>query len=222
METTRVLQHLESLDSGDVERYTQYLSTFKPNTDADRFRRWLFAYASVHTSWKMNVKIYDILKDLTWVGDRDELRRRLISVGAGLHNNRSEYISEFADFFWKHPRWFDRSVLENWGNYRDRVMGAAKGIGLAKSSFVMELTYPMDTPLVCVDTHILQLYGLSNNAKNAKHADDKAIRMIEHHWYESCMLWNRHPVAARWIYWDKLQGYKDSRYWSNVLEGTNL
>lgn len=217
MLTDLALQHLASIQTHEVVRYSDYLMSIQPITYEDKFRRWLFAFASVHTSWKLNCKLYQALSDLKWIGDSVELKRRIQDTGAGLHNNRMKFISEFTQFYWDHPTWFTKSIHEDWYQYRDRIKDAAKGIGIAKSAFVTELLYPMDTRVLCVDTHVIQMYGY-----HPEKISKKQILEIERHWDESCSLWNIPTTIARWIFWDRKAGYADSRFWSYVFEGPSV
>jgi hypothetical protein len=190
----------------------------RPNNLADRFRRWIFAYASVHTTWKLNCRLYVALEDLAWLGDDKELHRRITETGAGFQNNRTAFISEFSEAYWRHPGWFDKTKFETWPQYRQRVRQAAKGLGFAKSAFAVELLYPSEAQVICVDTHILQLYGFTAQQINKRGPREKDYQMIEKHWTECCAQVCAPPVLARWIYWDRKQGHGDSRYWTHVFE----
>jgi len=218
MKTSDASKHIASVNDVQLCRYTRYLKRITPRTAEERFRRWLFAYASVHSTWRMNCKLYYALRDLAWIHDFDELKRRIIDVRAGLHNNRAEWIHEFTEYYWQHPDWFLKTKFESWSQYRLRMQNKAKGIGQAKSAFMVELIYPLRTQVICVDTHILQLYGYT-----AKHINERGIRKsdmdaIESHWAIQCAKVRVPPVIARWTYWDNKQGQADSRYWSFVFE----
>jgi len=140
----------------ELERYTRYLSTIQPKTTTGLFKRWLFAFASVHTTWQMNCKLYHALvSDFSWVGDDLKLHQLISDTRCGLQNNRTKYIGEFSRWFNAHPDWFWKSKFETWIGYRDRIMDRVNGIGQAKSSFVVELTYPLECEVLCTDTHML-------------------------------------------------------------------
>ena len=102
------------IDPGKVKDYEAYFETIAPTTLEDVFRRWMFAYASVHTTWEMNCKLYEALKPLDWIGNDQMLLERIISTRAGMHNNRTRFISQFTEFFWRHPTWFNKSPAETW------------------------------------------------------------------------------------------------------------
>ena len=46
-----------------VQAYKDYWESVAPQTDGDRFRRYLFAYCSVHTSWQGNCRGYEAIKN---------------------------------------------------------------------------------------------------------------------------------------------------------------
>ena len=182
----------------------------------------MFAYASVHTPWAMNCKLYRALAPLDWVGDREKLLARIKGTGAGMHNNRCAYITEFSEFFWDHPDWFWKHAHETWTQYRDRIREASVGIGRAKSSFVVEMMYPQPAEVICTDTHVMQLYGKAPGAIGEGRVSDKEELQMETHWVNTCKARGLPPVLARWIFWDRKQGYSDSRYWSFVFEKENF
>lgn len=214
MITDKALEHINSITPEELTRYTTYFRNITPQDHIAKFKRYIFAFASVHTSWLTNCKTYRALEDLKWLGSREELKRRLIASGAGMHNNRTEYMTEFSMLYWVNPGWFDKLPTESWRTYRNRIMEMIPGLGTAKAAFTLELNHPLETDIVCTDVHFLRLYGQTNAGVTPKVSD-----RIEDHWAESCKLWNVPPTLARWVYWDRLMGYKDSRYWSIVLEG---
>jgi hypothetical protein len=221
MNSDRAIEHLNSVNQYDVQRYVNYLRHIQPQSEEDIFKRWLFAYASVHTTWKLNCKLYWALAPLDWIGDHDELGRRIKESGAGMHNKRLEYIEAFTDFYWKHPLWFNRSNYEPWNNYRQRIEKVAPGIGFAKSAFGVELVYLADAHVLCTDTHILQLYGYSTTEIKAGKVPRKVMIEIQDHWVDACVSRAIPPVIGRWLYWDHKQQRPDSRYWTFVFEQEN-
>jgi len=212
-------EHLCNIKQSEIDRYNRYFDRIKPQNHEDGFRRWIFAYASVHTSWQMNCRLYRALEDLTWVGDDVKLFNSIVSCRAGMHNNRARFISEFSRFYWDHPDWFNKTKHEDWFQYRDRIQNAAPGIGQAKSAFVAELNYLPESQIICVDTHMLQLYGYSSSTVGK--VTKKKMTAIEQHWMEECQQRKIPPAVGRWWYWDNKAGQADSRFWSFVFEKDN-
>ena len=199
----------------DQERRLQaaYWSALKPLNDTERFQRALFAYTSVHTSWKSNITAYSLIKDWwVWMNKWDVLEDKIKESGAGLFRNRVRFIKDFSEKYWTNPTFYSKSETETWVDYRNRIEDTILGLGMAKSSFFIEMVYPTEAEITCLDTHLFQLYGL-DQTKNRNQYEE-----IERHWVRMCFEYKVPCYVARCIYWDRKQGYTDSRYWSYVLE----
>jgi thermostable 8-oxoguanine DNA glycosylase len=221
MDVNNVARLVKSVTRSDVTSYIAYLNSIRPETNTELFKRWLFAFASVHTTWEMNCKLYLALsQSLHWVGDDGELKRILIECRAGLHNNRASYISEFARKFWADPSWYWKKDDETWMGFRDRICKAVRGIGRAKSSFVVEMMYPEHAKVVCTDTHVMQAYGRTPEQVN--HVSDKDEALMESIFVGLCEVADVPPVVARYRFWDRKQGHSNSRYWTRVFEQPKL
>ena len=216
-QTALAEQHIASIIPQDVERYTRYMSeVIAPKSREDEFRRFLFAFASVHTNWKSNCRMYLALQELGWLHDKEQLKARIIESGAGMYNNRTEFIHEFSEFFWDHPGWFNKSKYETWIEYRDRMERRVTGLGFAKTAFTIELTHPVDCQVLCTDVHVLKMYGF-----NAGKVKRRELYEIEKHWTDACAGRVIPSAIARWLFWDKKQGRSDSRYWTFLFEKEN-
>jgi hypothetical protein len=210
---TKVENFFLNLDYSKVADYKNYWQKISPQNDSDAFQRWLFAYMSVHTSWKSNIVGYEAIKDWwNWLNKPEDLLSRLEKSRVGLHFNRLKFISSFASDFWQNPSKYKKSSSESWSELRDRLKNKITGLGLAKTSFALEMCYPSKAKITCLDTHMFQAYGL-DQVKDSKH-----YSKIEQHWVDMCSMWNIPSYIARCLYWDDKQGYSDSRYWSHVLE----
>lgn len=183
-----------------------------PVSAADFFRRWLFAYASIQTGWERNMVIYNALKDLKWVGDDEELRRRLVQTKAGMHNVRAKNIAAFARDYWSNPAEFYGRPGETWSTYRTRLISRIPGMGIAKTSFVLEMTWPIRAGVICIDTHIAQLYDYDPG----KLTESEYVK-FENHWVTCSRAKGMAPAITRALYWDSKQGYKNSDYWNCVF-----
>jgi hypothetical protein len=201
------------LDSAEISRYKNYWESITPRNDSDRFRRWLFAFMSVHTSWKSNLNGYQAVKDWwTWLNQSEHLLAKISDSRVGMQNNRLKYLTEFSYKFWANPSDYKKDKTESWAGFRDRLKDSILGLGAAKTSFAIEMCYPNIAEVTCFDTHMFQVYGL-DQTKDARH-----YHSIEQHWIDMCKMWNVPPYIARCIFWDKKQGHQDSRYWSHILE----
>ena len=130
-----------------------------------------------------------------------------------MQNNRTNYIGRFSDAFWGNPSdYLTRNTGEGWTEWRDRLAKSILGLGKAKTSFAIEMMFPLEAQVVCMDTHLFQVFGL-NQTKDAKKYND-----IEEHWLKRSAEVGIAPYMARCISWDRNQNRKNSRYWSKVLE----
>jgi hypothetical protein len=202
-----------SLNYSEVPTYKSYWEQISPTDTSEQFKRWLFAFMSVHTSWKSNIVGYQAIKDWwTWMNKDEQLLQKISDSRVGMQNNRLRFISEFSHKFWSDPSRYKKDKSESWRKFRNRLKDITLGLGAAKTSFAVEMCYPNSAEVACLDTHMFQAYGLDQIS------DAKFYPEIEQHWVDMAKMWNIPPYIARCIYWDKKQGHTDSRYWSYVLE----
>ncbi len=225
MDCTKVKSFFSSIKDTEIQSYNDYWGELKPQSNNAAFRRYLFAFMSVHTSWKNNCKGYNAIKTFgKWtldIGDQlelwnynaDKLFHKIEATRVGMQNNRTNYIGTFNDKFWSNPNHYTNpSSGEGWTDWRDRLCKDILGLGKAKTSFAIEMLFPLEAKVVCMDTHLFQVYGL-NQTKHSKLYND-----IEADWLERSEQRGIAPYMARCLYWDKNQKRKNSRYWSKVLE----
>jgi len=210
---SRVEKFFENLDYSGVPVYRDYWRSIAPDNDSEVFKRWLFAFMSVHTSWRANVAGYQAIENWwQWLNRWDELKQLIEDSRVGMQNNRVRYLSEFAHKFWSNPSKYKLGAGESWTELRDKLKQDTLGLGPAKTSFALEMCYPNSARLTCLDTHMFQAYSLEQTR------DARMYETIETHWVDMCGMWNIPPYIARCLYWDEKQGHKNSRYWSYVFE----
>tara|TARA_Y100000034_G_C6878099_1_gene401903 strand:- start:1125 stop:1781 length:657 start_codon:yes stop_codon:yes gene_type:complete len=214
-------EHIEGLfsriDPGDVKEYSEYWKTITPEPEQDPYmKRWLFAFLSIHTGWKKNKEAYMALKDHIWEwGCREDIEDALRECKTGLYTSRSKGLWGLRKAFKEaHKNKYSMGFEETWASYRDRHVDMLYGIGMAKVSFAFELCFPETARVVCLDTHLLQMYGYKPNSTVGK----KAYHEMEKHWLGQCTKYNYPSPISRHIIWDQLQGKQDTRYWSHVFE----
>lgn len=67
--TPGVLAAFEKYSNSDATRYVDYWDGLAARTDAQLFRRFLFAFMSVHTTWESNVNGFQAISDFdAWRG----------------------------------------------------------------------------------------------------------------------------------------------------------
>ena len=214
MSTAAIQAAFEGLSNSDVVRYVNYWDGLTAKDDMQLFQRFLFAYCSVHTTWESNVKGYQAIKDhKEWKGSRQGLRTKLVSAGVGLHNNRSKWIDEFSEKYWDNPGAFAKGPRESWPVYRSRLASGITGLGPAKVSFALELAYPLEAEVLCLDVHMLRAYG-----KQTQNLKTGEYELYEADWIARSRAIQVPSFVVKQIYWDARQNRPDSRYWSSVLE----
>ena len=216
MNTTHADKFFDTVNKGTLERYTDYWHGVRPVTTDDFLRRYLFAFTSVHTTWKGNVRGYNALKNLGWVNDKENLRERLIDARCGMFNNRTETIWKFKDQFYANPDRFTK-VQGDWIEYRNELVKEISGLGIAKVSFTLEMCFPKEAQVSCIDTWGIKLYELPTD-KFMSRSGIEMYERAEKHWIDRCIDIDTPSMVARSVYWDKLRNRRTPRYWSYVLE----
>jgi thermostable 8-oxoguanine DNA glycosylase len=203
-----------------IGTYSDYWKSIKPENDDNIFRRWLFAYTSIHTTWKSNVRAYNHIKNFeAWIDDKEKLSDALLRSRAGCHNIRTEYIWDFSMKFWNNPNEFKKQDNETWKDMRNRLSLNLKGIGLAKTSFALEMCYPDEVGVVCLDVHMLRALNLRTSGYRVESKKELSTYMFgEDVWLKKSKFFNSSPYILRCIFWDILQGEQSSRYWSSCFE----
>ena len=211
--TKDVEEFFHSVSSNEIEEHQNYWSKLIPEEPEQKFQRYLFAFLSVHTSWESNVKAYIRIKDFwNWMGNEEELRSRLIECGVGLHNNRVRFISAFSKDYWQNRKTdYEKKNSEKWTEYRDRLESRILGLGLAKTSFALEMQHPLEAQCFCADTHLFQLYKLNQS----KHRNQ--YKNIESHWLTWSKMFNVPSYIARSIFWNRKQKQSNCHYWAHCL-----
>lgn len=210
--TKDVEEFFHSVSNNEIEEHQNYWDRLTPEEPEQKFQRYLFAFLSVHTSWENNVKAYIRIKDFwNWMGNDEELRSRLIECGVGLHNNRVRFISAFSKDYWQNRKSEYEKKSETWTEYRDRLESRILGLGLAKTSFALEMQHPLEAHCFCADTHLFQLYKLHQQ----KHI--KLYKEIENHWLIWSKMFNIPSYIARAIFWNRKQKQKNCHYWAYCL-----
>jgi endonuclease III len=160
-----------------ITKYEEYWQSISPTNSNEIFKRWLFAYTSIHSTWQSNVRSYNHIKNFEqWLNDKSKLAELLYISRSGLHNQRTENIWDFKNKFFENPDSFEKSSSESWIDLRNRLAVNLKGIGLAKVSFALELCYPNNVEVVCLDVHMLRALKLNEQGYRA---DSKNIRIYE-------------------------------------------
>lgn len=207
---------IQSMPQQRIDRYLEYWNNIAPRSHREYYERWLFAYMSVRTMWRENVKLFEAVRALPEGFSQEALRQCLLDNRAGMVNIRTRGIWDFHQSFWANPLLWYPLIGEPVSVCRDRIVEKIVGLGIAKVSFVMEMAFPSNCDVVCVDVHIGRLYGLKDPYERKMTL--KAYRRIEEHWTEHCEKRKIPSPIARHVYWDQVQGQTNTSYWSHVFE----
>lgn len=192
--------------------YERYFETIKPTTDFEIYQRFIFAICSVHTTWKSNVRGYNLFKN-EYNTDLKKINKMIEESGMGLKKNRSKAIFEFTNNFIKNSSFYLKQTNEKWDDYADRLQNSIFGLGFSKTRFAIELIYFNECELVCTDTHVIQHVGFDPNKMNRK-----KFKQVEELFQIEAKHFNLPPVEYRWRIWDSRQRMVTPKYWSWVLE----
>lgn len=202
-------------DREESFRYQQYWEGLAPRNHSERFKRWVFALCSIRATWQQNVKSYQALtRDLSWVFDFSHLEAIVRQQSMGLHKVRTRALWELSREFFHDAGRYEKSPIMTWAELRNEYAGRLFGIGLAKTSFAIELMYPVEAEVACLDVHILR--GLGADVATPSPTE---YAFWERVWLDKCARAGVPSPIARHMYWDKLHGKADTRYWSHCLEG---
>jgi len=205
----------DSLTFKEVKNATEYWEGIKVKSDLDYFKRWVFAFASIHTTFKNNVEGYEMLvNDMSWMISKKRLLEMLEGSSLGLTNLRYKALWDFARKFRSNPKQFYKKRNETWVELRDRLCKKLYGIGQAKVSFALNLSFPVEANVCCLDVHLLRFLGWTKKQVPSL----KKYKEMEQKWLDKCDEYNLGYGVVREIYWNKVQKKSDSRYWSYCLE----
>ena len=207
----RVRNFFESIQDDEINTQIEYWHKKAPKSHAEIKNRWVFAYTSVHTTWENNVTQYNLLKDQP-LSNQSVITYKLILSRGGMQNMKSDGLFHFGLQWQRHKEMFTE-LPTCIRTLRNDLTKDLIQINYAKVSFALEMCYPLTANVVCLDRHILGLYG---------HDKEKAPGKILYHGMED--YWLRlskerdvPPYIARCIYWDRAQNQKDSHYWAKTL-----
>ncbi len=206
-----------NLKFGAVHSEQEYWTNLIPQDDAEMFARWVFAIMSVHTTWESNVRGYEIaMSDLSWTLSKDKLKQMIVKAKVGLYERRERGLWDLVTKFRENPDQFKKQDDETWQECRNRLIGTIYGLGNAKTTYAIALSNPTDSQLCCLDVHLLRFMG--HDLSNGHASSLKVYEEMENEWLARCNKYGISPNVAREMYWNKVQGRRNSRYWSYCLE----
>jgi hypothetical protein len=209
----KVASVLDAMPKERLARYGDYWCDLTPRNHQEYYDRLLFSIMSVHTSWQANVRGFLAVKALPEDYTELQLRDAIQAAKVGLTRMRLVAVLDLNARFWNDPERLYAQPNETKTAFRNRMVKETFGLALAKTSFAIELAYPADPGVVCLDTHHLQLYECPGGTPPLS-----MYQMIEDHWLNACIKRGVSSPMARHVFWDIKQQQPNTRYWSYVLE----
>jgi hypothetical protein len=197
-----------------VRDYLGYWVRLIPRGHEEYYHRWLFSYMSIRQRWEDNVRGFQILKALPRPFTVREVGDALREGRLGMFNDRAVRLTDFSKSFWEDPESWYPQPGETLRDCRNRLGHRLQGLGRAKVSFVLEMLCPAASEVVCLDSHMLKLYGYEPTDSPTEREYVKA----EDHWMSLCRHLRKPSPMVRHAYWDRLRGKENTRYWSYVFE----
>jgi hypothetical protein len=205
----------DNLSLSLVKRETDYWDKLTIDSDAEYFNRWVFAIMSVHTTWESNVNGYNVaMQNFSWTIDKKRLEQMVIDGRVGMYHRRNKGLWQLVQKFRSNPKQFYKKKNETWQECRNRLVGSIFGLGNAKTTYALALGFPTEAQLCCLDVHLLRFMGHDMDGQ----PNLKIYQAMEDEWLDRCNKYGVAPNVAREIYWNKVQGRRNSRYWSYCLE----
>jgi hypothetical protein len=155
-----------------------------------------------------------LINDMSWTISKERLLEMLEGSSLGLTSMRYKALWDFARKFRANPKQFYKKRNETWVELRDRLASSLYGIGQAKVSFALNLSWPVEAKVCCLDVHLLRFLGWDKKAVPPL----KKYKAMEQKWLDKCDEYGIGYNIAREMYWNKIQGKRNSRYWSYCLE----
>ena len=101
-----------------------------------------------------------------------------------------------------------------WQRFRNVIADNLPKLGLAKTSFALEMIYPLTAQVICIDRHMWKAFGWLDPDKSGSPAQ---YHYYENYWLMLSKAYNVRPVIARNIFWDQIQNQPNSLYWAKYL-----
>lgn len=218
IELDKVRKAFSELPADGYRAYLAHFKRLKPSGPEEVYRRFLFSFLSVQTDWMMNVELYRALRDYDWREGVEPVKAYFKKVGAGFHETRPMRLHAFHTAFWESPEWFQKSPLESWVAYRDRLDSTVNGLSNAKLGFVAEMMYPDTSELVCLDRHMLRgVFDVSSTRWGVR-CPRKRYLEYERRWVDEARWRGMAPAVSRLLHWDRALGFDNSLFWTEVFD----
>lgn len=183
------------------EKYIGFGLFITPNmaNNEQVFSRVAFAILSANVRFDFAVKALGyVIKNKGKVEAIDLAYYAMVPAKADYVNEAWEIIHDDTIYYEKHPD-------ETWSEYRYRLQGLFRGLGIAKASFAAALLYPNTADVACIDTWMQKVFlgntGFKQLRKSAYETVEAKVRAYGRKVEVSTFL-------AQWMIWDHARGGK--------------
>ena len=197
------------------EQRTQYYYdwlTIIPQSDIETLNRWRFAYCTVHTPWLRSCEQYQKIQNLYDNIEYTKLAEILKKTSGGMWDIKAEGIDQLHRL-WRN----DDPIFEptpNWQKFRNNLYKSLPKLGLAKTSFALEMLYPNTAQIICIDRHMFKAFGWEDVDLSC---NENQYHYYENYWVDMSNQYNMPPVLSRNLFWDIIQQQTSSLYWAKYL-----
>ena len=209
----RIESFFATIDNDTVDRYKTDWQTIMPKSDREHINRYRFAYCTVHTSWANSCDQYNAIKRTNADTTYNSLHRMLKNSQGGMYQIKATGIDNLQ-YLWRRHRNLFTPQPDNWQSWRNKLAKMLKKLGLAKTSFAIEMIRPLDAQIICIDRHMFKAFGWEDVDRGASPAQYK---YYEDYWNELSNSYGIPPVISRNLFWDKIQKQDSSMYWAKYL-----
>ena len=136
----RVRAFFDTITDKEVTAQKRYWILKYPQSHRDIRNRWMFAYASVHTSWENNVSQYNQLKNKA-LCDYSDLLLRLTIGGGGMYNLKAKGLFHFGTMWRGNINRFTQ-MPANWTQSRNNLANQLMQLKQATTSYAYEMNWP--------------------------------------------------------------------------------
>lgn len=215
----KVSRWIANLEPEAVNNYTRYWNTIAPQTTEARFWFWIFAHLTVQQGWAASVRAFQHVKPLGINYTEHQVLKALRASRTGLYRKKPPELASFRDLY-QTGGGFVTGDEHSLTYHRDTLVTILEGMGIgqAKVSLALSMIHPNQTEIICIDRHIQRWYEVPDEVG----LNVRLYTEIEDHFVNACVKLGFAPGMVREMYWDSVQGFGNTRYWSYVLEPDNV
>lgn len=230
----QIKEIIASITDTEIEQNTKFWRAVVPTTIEQIQNCYIFAFLSIRSSWRQNVKGFDlwghgkILKianavlatpddDPTRDAKFAALEAMVEAARSGLEENRTKGVISLADASKNNPNLLLKQEGQTWEKYRRSLIKNIFFLGMAKSSFVSELLYPETSEIVCFDVQMHKMLGMQHLT-----IGKRRYRELEKEWVSECKDRGVAPAIARHIVWSRELPSGNCSDWANSLDFTGV